>query len=1116
MENRIKNWYSSGLRLSIRVVLLAFLLLIGGWTVIVSLLRTHESFQAYRQSQNQIVYARMATTLMSVSRNIMFERGRTLVILRSPEKISDQNRLFIDEHRHLSETAWLKVQDIRGSLNEAEFAELLKKWLTIKQLRAQVDHAVVLPLAARDPELAARWFAALNDFINEIRVVTSGKIGKFRPGDNATRAMLVAASAQELRNAVGVDVSIVAQALAANKTPPEERLYEMHELRGKEAMLWQELDRLTGILSIVDLSETVKKIKELLLTELRPMQDKTLANLKSVDGLKVTFSQFTAVSTPIQDDISLLMISAEVHAIQLAEESKEQSKSVMIENLASAAFILLLLALAIYYVTRHVVLPLERVNVVLRRLMENSGEESEKYGANEIERINASAVLLERTLIAKNENFAQILRLNEQLEINARDLEDQAVELEASQDQIKKTEAWYRGIVRSAPDGIIVVNERGNIVLVNDILEKMFGYEDGELIGEFIEVLVPVSDRIGHVSKRQDFVASEASVRPMNRIMNTLRGCRKDGSEFPVDIALSKLPDVDGRTNCMCVTVRDISEIKQAEQELRLKEYILDHAYEAIYLIDTNLQFSYVNNEACRSLGYRREELLGLSPSDIDPDTTPERAGEIQAQLMKDGQVLIETRHRRRDGSLFEVEMQGSLFEYQGKVMNVAFVRDITELNEHRKHVHLMAFYDSLTTLPNRALYNDRLRQMIADASWHGQQAGVMLLDLDRFKAVNDTLGHPAGDALLREAALRLTASVRGYDTVARLGGDEFAILLPEVRSGDDLGRVANKIIDAFKEPFLLEGKEVFVTTSIGIAVYPLDSEDADDLLKQADSAMYFAKKSGRNTFRYYSKDLSVISNERLLLEGDMRRGFGRGEFELFYQPKVRLSDGLMIGSEVLLRWNHPQLGMVPPDKFISIAEDSGMIIDIGAWVLRDACRVACEWNAQGKSLHKVAINLSARQFQSNDLVSTVHRALKDTHCHPEWIELEITESLLMDEDSEVMAALQKFREMGITIAIDDFGTGYSSLSYLALFPIDTLKIDRSFTNRVTNGGHHSELVKAIISIAKSLNQKVVAEGVETVEQAAILQAYGCDIAQGYLYSKPVPREVFEALPRSF
>jgi predicted signal transduction protein with EAL and GGDEF domain len=347
---------------------------------------------------------------------------------------------------------------------------------------------------------------------------------------------------------------------------------------------------------------------------------------------------------------------------------------------------------------------------------------------------------------------------------------------------------------------------------------------------------------------------------------------------------------------------------------------------------------------------------------------------------------------------------------------------------------------------------------------------------------------------------------VRGYDTVARLGGDEFAILLPDIRSGDDLGRIASKILAAFNEPFMLEGKEVFVSTSIGIAVYPEDSLDADDLIKQADSAMYFAKRSGRNNFRFYSKDLTASSGERLALESELRRAVERKELELYYQPKIRLADKQLIGSEALLRWNNPQRGLVPPDQFISIAEDSGLIIDIGEWVLLDACRTACDWNGPSKPLHKVAINLSARQFQSNDLVKTVREVLEATSCRTEWIELEITESLLLDEQGEVLETLNTFSAMGISIAIDDFGTGYSSLSYLARFPINTLKIDRSFIRTVTTEHYRAELVKAILSIARCLGQEVVAEGVETTEQAAFLQAHGCQIAQGYLFSKPVPK----------
>ncbi|MDO8699337.1 MAG: EAL domain-containing protein [Rhodoferax sp.] len=717
--------------------------------------------------------------------------------------------------------------------------------------------------------------------------------------------------------------------------------------------------------------------------------------------------------------------------------------------------------------------------------------------------------------------------------------------------------------------------------------------------------------------------------------MTTLLGTRRSPLEQEILLisSMKKLQPVCEDAEQQLVVV---------ERDLRLKELVLDRARDAVYLVDFDLRFVYVNEEACRALGYPREELIGLTPSDIDPDTTQQVAQRILAQTISEGAFMFETRHQRRDGSLFQVEIRTSMFEYQGQVLGMLLVRDITdrkriegtlavceqdartlidnmpdtiarynrdcrrtfvnrafseiveggaaallgatpsefpggpnaaiyetkinevfskgqavdfelkwtggsgrevcshirvapehdgagnmvsvlavgrditELNEHRSRTSQMVFYDSLTSLPNRALFNNRLREMLAAPPWHDQLSAVMFLDLDRFKAVNDSLGHSAGDALLRETAARLTRCVRSDDTVARMGGDEFAILLPKIRSGEDLGSIAGKLLQLFNEPFLLAGREVFLTCCIGVAQCPADSSDADDLLKQADSAMYFAKRSGRNNFRFYSKDLTAGAYEKLMLESELCRALERKELELYYQPKVSLADGGVIGSEALLRWNNPLRGMVAPDQFISIAEDSGMIVDIGEWVLRDACRTACGWNGGNKPLHKVAINLSARQFQSGDLVKTVNRILEETCCDPRWIELEITESLLLDERDEVLGILTAFRSIGISIAIDDFGTGYSSLSYLARFPIDTIKIDRSFTSRVAQGGHHAALVKAIISIAHSLKQQVVAEGVETLEQAAVLQAYGCHIAQGYLYCKPIPKSAFEALPRSF
>ncbi|MBI5891578.1 MAG: EAL domain-containing protein [Nitrosomonadales bacterium] len=569
--------------------------------------------------------------------------------------------------------------------------------------------------------------------------------------------------------------------------------------------------------------------------------------------------------------------------------------------------------------------------------------------------------------------------------------------------------------------------------------------------------------------------------------------------------------------------MHDITERKRMEEELIGREYesrtLIENSPDNISRYTRDGRRVFVNPAFGAMVEGGVEALLGRKPSEF-PGGANATAYEAKiAEVYATGESAeFELRWPGRDGR--EICSHVRLIaerDSRGEVVTVLAVgRDITDIHSYRQKIHQMAFYDTLTSLPNRFSFNERLKQMLAEASWHGQQAVVMLLDLDRFKAINDTMGHPAGDELLREAAVRLTDCVRADDMVARLGGDEFAILLPEMPPGTDLGKIAGKILDAFRTPFALEGKEVFVSASIGIAVYPDDSSNADDLIKHADSAMYLAKRSGRNNFRFYSKELTVLASERFALESELRRAVERNELELYFQPKVWLADGALIGSEALLRWNHPQRGLVPPDQFIDIAEDSGLIVEIGEWVLREACAIAHDWNAPAMPLHKVAINLSARQFQSGDLVNTVNQILEETNCLPEWIELEITESMLLDEHGEVLEILNRFQALGIAIAIDDFGTGYSALSYLARYPINTLKIDRVFVSSIAVDPHRSELVKAIISIAHSLGQFVVAEGVDTPEQAVYLREAGCQIAQGYLYSKPMPREAFQSLLSSF
>jgi diguanylate cyclase (GGDEF)-like protein len=452
-------------------------------------------------------------------------------------------------------------------------------------------------------------------------------------------------------------------------------------------------------------------------------------------------------------------------------------------------------------------------------------------------------------------------------------------------------------------------------------------------------------------------------------------------------------------------------------------------------------------------------------------------------------------------------------FDASGKVTHVLAVgRDITEIDEYRRKVRQQAYYDSLTSLPNRLLLSERLAGAIGGAACHETQFGLMMLDLDHFKHVNDTLGHSMGDRLLCETAARLSDCVRAGGIVARLGGDEFAILLHELHGGDELVDMASKILVRLAEPFMMEGRELFVTCSIGIARFPSDATEADSLYKYADSAMYHAKKMGRNNFQFYTRDLTQRTVERLEAEAALRKAQKNGELVLYYQPQFDLRQDCLVGAEALLRWQRPGHGLVGPNVFIPLAEESGLILDIGEWVLKTACEAAVRWNRERQEPVKVAVNMSSRQFVRNNLVNLVVRTLLETGCRPDWLELEITESLLLEDSEDVNATLGVFHEMGITISIDDFGTGYSALSYLHRFPVSRLKIDRSFVNGMTEQRDKRELVKAMLSIASALRIESVAEGVETLQQAEYLLARGCRVAQGYLFGKPMPRVEFEAL----
>lgn len=561
----------------------------------------------------------------------------------------------------------------------------------------------------------------------------------------------------------------------------------------------------------------------------------------------------------------------------------------------------------------------------------------------------------------------------------------------------------------------------------------------------------------------------------------------------------------------ICERQRAKAALLESERQYRS---LVENTPDTIARYDQNCRRLYSNPKMIEELGGDIERILNSTPTEIPGgDSAIDYEAHI-GQVLADGQsadfeLSWQSAEDRQIVSYIRLTPE---FGDDGGVVSILAVgRDITEIDQYRRSIHRLAFYDALTNLPNRALLAERMRQTITDASQNGDRFALMLLDLDRFKDVNDALGHSMGDLLLRDAAERLQQCIRTDDMVARLGGDEFAILLPQVGEGDDVAAMADKIVKVFEQPFQVSGRELFISASIGIALYPDDSADIDALFMYADSTMYHAKKQGRNNFQFYARELTARSSERMALEAALRHARNNDELELYYQPQVELSTGRITGAEALVRWNRREGGMVTPDKFIPVAEDSGLIVGIGEWVLMTACKAAVQWNIGRSIPFKIAVNLSTRQFLQNDLLASVQSILQETQCKPEWLKLEITESLLLDDSNEILEVLNAFDAMGLMLSIDDFGTGYSALSYLNRFPVSQIKIDQSFVRDIPADQDKAELVKAMIFIAQALHLELIAEGVETREQADYLNKHGCLAAQGYLFGKPMPHAEFEA-----
>jgi diguanylate cyclase (GGDEF)-like protein/PAS domain S-box-containing protein len=586
-----------------------------------------------------------------------------------------------------------------------------------------------------------------------------------------------------------------------------------------------------------------------------------------------------------------------------------------------------------------------------------------------------------------------------------------------------------------------------------------------------------------------------------------------EGTVRTMDFWLHALFNPDGNVIAMVASAQDITERKLVENALRRTQFAVDHAHGAIFEITMNGRLRYANEAACQLIGYSQEDALKLSIGQIDAGMDGVDWQVRWSRLKSEGNLCFESLFRRHDGRGIPVDVSAVYLQHEGQQYGFVYVEDIRERKAARERIDYITYYDALTGLPNRAMLNLRLNQAIQFAALHRLRLGILFIGLDRFKLINDTLGTARGDEVLRIAGRRIAACVRGTDTVARAGSDEFVVMLAdgqETRCDPDA--TVGCIVEAFQAPMDVPGHQLFVNCSIGLAIYPEGGAEPDELLKNAYAAMQRVKAQGGGSMSAYSAAASKRDTERLMLEASLRRASARNELHLVYQPKVELDSGRIVGAEALLRWHSPHRGMVAPGRFIPIAEETGLIISIGEWALRTACSRIKAWCQPGSTLKQVAVNLSARQFRSKDLVGMVGRTLEEFAIDPACLELELTESILMEDIETATRTIAELKKLGVHMALDDFGTGYSSLSYLRRFPIDTLKIDQSFIREIADDRNSAAISEGIITLGRSMGLSVIAEGVETQNQFATLQSIGCHVGQGYLFSRPLAAEEFVGL----
>lgn len=680
----------------------------------------------------------------------------------------------------------------------------------------------------------------------------------------------------------------------------------------------------------------------------------------------------------------------------------------------------------------------------------------------------------------------------------------------SSEDALSR-EMLLREVVHSMSEVFITTDQEGAILTANDAACAFFGETQANLCKQNIKSFLeesPKNDQESSdsASPYDNLMGIIGAVDPDQAMVRT-----KDGKNIPVHVSCHRV-NAPKYGDIHAYLIKDSSRSTQLQEEkFRLATSVFDTTSEGMIVTDSDGVILIVNPAFTKITGYSVEEAIGRKPSMLKSEHhTSEFYKSLWDSLLERGEWRGEIWNRRKNGEIYPQWLSiVAMHEDGAPSYFVALFHDLTKTKQDEQKIYYQANYDFLTDLPNRSLFTDRINQALKNARREGTNVVIMFSDLDGFKLVNDSLGHPAGDQLLKQVGQRLKSCVRDPDTVARLGGDEFAVLIDTPSSVTDAEVVAQRVIDAVNQPFDLGNAEASVSTSIGITVFPDDGETVDQLLANADVAMYDAKENGKATYRFFTPAMNVDSFDRLQIRNHLSRAKENEEFFMVYQPKVKASDGSIVGAEALLRWNNESLGMVSPGQFIPILERSGMIRDVGAWIIESVCGQGASLVEAGHADISLAVNLSVNQLHQPGILEFFQTQFDRYDLEPKTLQIEITESLLMKEPEKVSDLLKEFQNMGVRIAIDDFGTGFSSLGYLRQFPIDIIKIDRSFIQNIATDTESAEIVRAIISMGHALKREIVAEGVEEDDQMEILRDYRCDVIQGFLTGRPMESDKF-------